>query len=49
MTNFDFSVNNDDINAYIRSLVKAVDEIHDAFYVAYDEANDTLTDEDEEP
>jgi len=47
MTDFDFSVNNDDINAYIRSLVKALDEIHDAFYVAYDEANDVH--EDEEP
>ncbi len=32
MTNFDFSVNDDDLNAYIRSLVTEIEKLHNTFY-----------------
>lgn len=34
MTNFDFAVSDNDINAYIRSLVKEMEAIHQNFYIA---------------
>ncbi len=37
MTNFDFSVNDDDLNAYIRSLVSEIEKLHNAFYEATEE------------
>ena len=32
MTNFDFSVNDDDLNEYIRSLVAEIEKLHNTFY-----------------
>ena len=37
MTNFDFSVNDDDLNAYIRSLVSEIEKLHQTFYKAIEE------------
>lgn len=37
MTNFDFSVNDDDLNAYIRSLVSEIEALHKTFYQATEE------------
>jgi len=37
MTNFDFSVNDDDLNAYIRSLVSEIEKLHKTFYQAAEE------------
>ncbi len=37
MTNFDFSVNDDDLNKYIRSLVSEIEKLHTAFYRATEE------------
>lgn len=37
MTNFDFSVNDDDLNAYIRSLVSEIEKLHKTFYEATEE------------
>ena len=34
MTNFDFAVNDDDLNAYIRSLVSEIEKLHNTFYRA---------------
>lgn len=39
MTNFDFSVNDDDLNKYIRSLVSEIEQLHNTFYRASDDAN----------
>ncbi len=38
MTNFDFSVNDDDLNKYIRSLVSEIEQLHNTFYRASDDA-----------
>ena len=37
MTDFDFAVNDDDINEYIRSLVREIDALHKVFYGALKE------------
>jgi len=37
MTNFDFSVNDDDLNAYIRSLISEIEALHKTFYQAAEE------------
>ena len=37
MTNFDFAVNDDDLNKYIRSLVSEIENLHKSFYGALEE------------
>lgn len=37
MTNFDFSVNDDDLNEYIRSLVSEIEKLHKTFYEAIED------------
>lgn len=37
MTNFDFSVNDDELNKYIRSLVSEIEKLHNSFYRAAEE------------
>lgn len=38
MTNFDFSVNDDGLNQYIRSLISEIEQLHKIFYRASDDA-----------
>lgn len=37
MTNFDFSVNDDDLNEYIRSLITEIEKLHNTFYEVTEE------------
>ena len=37
MTNFDFAVNDDDLNKYIRSLVSEIENLHKSFYGVLEE------------
>ena len=37
MTNFDFAVNDDDLNKYIRSIVSEIEKLHNTFYGVLEE------------